>query len=72
MKHEVTFTIPPRELGRSDVEFAVEENGELLGTLKVSKGSLVWFPKHVREGYKATWANFDEMMIAGAKSVERR
>ncbi len=72
MAHEVQFTIPTRELGRSDVEFAVTKDGELLGTLKVSKGSLVWLPKHTREGHKATWAEFDEIMIAHAKATERR
>ena len=72
MKHKVTFTIPPRELGRSDAEFAIAENDDLLGTLKVSKGSVVWFPKHAREGHKIAWADFSKIMIANAKTTECR
>ncbi len=36
MAHEVQFTIPTRELGRSDVEFVVTKDDELLGTLKIT------------------------------------
>ncbi len=45
MAHDVEFNVPPRSLGRADVTFNVKKNGAVLGTLTVSNGSLVWFPK---------------------------
>ena len=70
-KHDVTFELPPRELGRSDVKFQVKRDGKMLGTVTVSNGSVVWFPKGVSNGYKATWREFDTLMQK-AKRVERR
>lgn len=73
MAHEVTFTIPWRDLGKSDVEFNVKRDGSALGKLEVSKGSIVWFPKDHTIGYKLTWTAFDELMRAnGTKGPERR
>jgi hypothetical protein len=72
MAHEVQFCIPARQLGRSDIEFIVKRDKDLLGTLKVSNGSLVWFPKNTREGYKLSWAKFDEIMTSNAQSKEHR
>jgi hypothetical protein len=62
MAHQVRFSIPPRKLGRSDVVFQVWQDGVLLGTLKVSRGSLVWFPANTTKGYKLTWERFDALM----------
>ena len=52
MAHSVDFSIPARDLGRSDVEFNVNRGDGKLGTLKVSKGSVVWFPFGTSYGYK--------------------
>ena len=62
MKHQVQFTIPWRELGKSDVAFEVWADDEKLGSLKVSKGSLVWFPKNNRYGHACSWSQFDSDM----------
>ena len=43
--HDVSFTIPERGLGKADVKFALRQNAAVLGTLAVSNGSVVWFPK---------------------------
>jgi hypothetical protein len=69
MSHQVHFTVPKRELGRSDVEFIVKG----LGTLKVSRGSLVWFhgKTHVN-GLKIAWDKFDAMMRENATRHESR
>ncbi len=37
MAHDVKFSIPSRDLGRADIEFAVWKDGTKLGTLAVSK-----------------------------------
>lgn len=62
MKHDVTFSIPERELGRADVEFHVSLGSGKVGLLKVSKGSVVWVPKDHTYGYKLGWKSLDSIM----------
>jgi len=64
-KHDVRFQVPWRGLGKEDVVFQVVENDELLGTLKVSKGAVVWWPGKAKLGYKMTWDRFDLAMRQG-------
>lgn len=54
MAHDVTFTVPDRPLGKNDVAFVVRQSGGKLGTLKVSKGALVWKPGMGKHSYKLT------------------
>lgn len=61
-KHEVTFNIPERELGKADVEFKVKRDKSVLGKLKVSNGTLVWVPRDKTYGFKIDWVKFDELM----------
>jgi hypothetical protein len=70
--HEVEFSIPARALGKSDVKFMVRQNGTLLGTLAVSHGSVVWFPKGTSYGCKMGWAKFDKFMKDEATRFEKR
>ena len=62
MAHDVKFSMPERDLGRADVEFKISHNGSKVGTLKVSKGALVWVPKDHTFGFKIGWKDFDELM----------
>jgi hypothetical protein len=62
MKHEVKFSIPERELGKADIEFHIKKDGQKFGTLKVSKGSVVWVPRDNTYGFRLGWKYFDEMM----------
>jgi hypothetical protein len=71
-KHNVSFSIPQRDLGRADVEFLVKQDGTVLGTLAVSNGSLVWFPKGTSYGCKMGWTRFDQNMKKLAKRFEKR
>lgn len=64
MAHDVKFTIPERELGKADIEFAVKKNGGKFGTLKVSKGALVWTPANKQYGFKVSWTLLDELAQA--------
>ncbi len=72
MANDVEFSIPRRKLGRSDIEFLVKRNGAVLGTLKVSNGSLVWFPRKTTVGYRMTWHKFDSVMKDFSQGEERR
>ena len=71
-KHEVAFDVPKRPLGRADIEFTVKADGAVLGTLTVSNGSLVWFPKGTTYGCKMGWNKFDRIMQEHATRQERR
>ena len=71
-KHDVSFSIPQRALGKADVAFTVKRNGRILGTLEISNGSLVWFPKGTTYGYKMNWSKFDSVMQNEATRFERR
>lgn len=72
MMHEIEFTIPPRALGRSDVRFDVKTSNGVLGSLAVSKGSLVWFPKKASYGLKMSWEELDRLMRINGSRSERR
>jgi len=61
MAHEVTFKLPTRRLGKADVSFVVKDDDGVLGTLKVSKGAVVWYPKKTNYGYKAAWDKFQRV-----------
>jgi hypothetical protein len=72
MAHDVKFRVPRRRLGRSDVVFDVYSDGAKLGTLTVSKGSLVWFQARTNIGFKVGWEQFDRVMQENVTSAERR
>ena len=72
MSHAVSFAVPKRELGRADVRFDVKMKGEKLGTLAVSKGSVVWFPKDHSYGYKVRWADVDRIFAEHGAKAEKR
>jgi hypothetical protein len=61
-RHEVRFLLPWRRLGKEDVVFRVAQDDELLGTLKVSKGAVVWWPGKAKLGFKMDWERFDALM----------
>jgi hypothetical protein len=62
MKHDVHVSFPSRELGKTDITFDVRGDGEIIGRLEVSKGSLVWYPKNNSYGHKISWGKFAKMM----------
>lgn len=72
MAYDVSFSIPKRTLGNSDVKFAVWRNGEKLGTLAISKGSVVWFPRNYKWGHKVSWSKFDRIIAKEGTRWERR
>ncbi len=59
-------------LGRADVEFLIKRDGKVHGTLAISNGSVVWFPKGTSYGLKTGWAKFEKLMLKNAVRFERR
>jgi hypothetical protein len=67
MAHQVKFSIPERELGRSDIEFKVRKGRKntkgVVGTLKISKGAVVWTPTGLAKGYKIGWSTLASLIM---------
>ena len=61
-QHKVEVGIPKRELGNSNIEFRVWKDEALLGTLKISKGAVVWTPANNEYSYKLDWSKLGELM----------
>ncbi len=72
MAHKVRMDLPERELGRSDALFKVKKNGKMFGTLAISNGSVVWYPRYTSYGYKMGWSKFDQVMKSEATRFEKR
>jgi hypothetical protein len=70
--HNVTFSIPERRLGKADVKFVVKADQQVLGTLAISNGSIVWFPRGASYGCKMEWSKFDQFMKDQAPHFEKR
>ena len=66
MKHEIEMHCQVT-VENKDVSFEVHGDGEKIGTLKVSKGSIEWVPKHQQTGFNLYWMQFDELMQEHAK-----
>jgi hypothetical protein len=71
-QHNVSFTLPRRKLGNEDIEFYIKTDGTVFGKLTISNGSIVWFLRGSKNGIKAGWKNFDQIMQADPKRFERR
>ena len=61
-KHEIRLTIPPETVLNKDAECDVYSNDEMLGTLKISKGSIEWRPKNYKYGFHLSWEDFSDLM----------
>lgn len=72
MAYTVSFVVPKRELGRADLRFDVHDGGGKLGTLAVSKGAVVWFPKDNSYGYKLKWEELDNLFSSQGTRSEKR
>lgn len=72
LKHEVKVKIPEREIQREDTIFSFKIDDKPFGVLKVSEGSLVWFPKGKQLGSKISWTQLAQLMQDNAISHERR
>jgi hypothetical protein len=72
MALNVSFNVVNRPIGKSDIEFVVDKDGEIVGTLKVSTGSIVWFPSGTKYGHRITWNKLDKLMKENATDTEAR
>ena len=64
--HKVIMREPKKLLRKKDVEFAIRIDGELMGTLLVSRGSLDYRPAHGKSLYTKNWKTIHEF-FTGSK-----
>jgi hypothetical protein len=62
--------IPKLEIRSVDVIFHVQQDKENLGSLRVSKGALVWTPANKVFSYWLDWDKFSDM--AGKQGQRRK
>lgn len=58
-------------VGLSKAKFVVQDGCLKFGELQVSQGSIVWFPRFGKRGYKMDWEKFDKCMQQGHKGRKR-
>jgi len=61
MAHSVDFLVPQRPVGNTGIVFKVRKNDGGFGWLKVSKGSVIWFPRYKSKGYRLSWSQIDAL-----------
>jgi hypothetical protein len=62
-RHDVTLQLEQRiPVQNVDAVFEVREDGELLGKLKISKGTIDWMPAHAKITRKRRWRTFAAWM----------
>jgi hypothetical protein len=70
-RHDIDMEIPPKVVLNSDVRFIVRSDGQKLGELLVSKGSVAWIPGHTSRAIHVRWEQFDELMRAQREGRQR-
>jgi hypothetical protein len=68
-RHDVEMKIPTTKVVlHADVVFEVRSDGEKLGELHVSQGTIDWYPRSSRKGVTLRWEQFDRIMEAHRSS----
>jgi hypothetical protein len=63
MAHEIEMKIPTtKTVMHADVVFEVRKDGEKLGELHVSKGSIDWYHRNAVKPTRLRWERFDRVM----------
>lgn len=71
--HDIEMQVPAQMIKNADATITIRADGEILGRLKVSRGSVDWIPgRAVRYGYRMRWEAFDALMRADGKQFEVR
>ena len=64
MAHNIYFEIPWRELGNTDIIIWINQGrkkSQRIGRLKISKGTLDFYPRKAQKPYKVGWSKVEKM-----------
>ena len=62
MAKQIMMDAPALEVLNRDVVFEVRESGDILGHMKISRGTVEWVPANHQHGYHLGWEAFDALM----------
>lgn len=54
-EHDIFLAVPRHDVQYADVTFEIRSDGELLGILGISRGTLAWTPSRARETRHVDW-----------------
>ena len=60
--HDIRMSLPRALIVNTDVEIEVYSDGEKLGELHLSKGTIDWRPAHSPREIKLPWERFARLM----------
>jgi hypothetical protein len=61
--HDVEMSIPTTKVVlHADVVFEVRSDGDKLGELRISKGTIDWVPVNAKLPIRLTWEQFDRYL----------
>ena len=63
-KHEIWMSFPDKPLKNVDTTIAIWSDGEKLGEMHISRGSLDWKSAHKRRAKRIRWERLAELLDA--------
>ena len=61
--HEISLKVPHGiTIVNTDIEVQVRADGDLLGRLRISKGTIDWIPAHKKGAHRLRWRRFAELI----------
>ena len=65
--HRVELSLPSTDIQSTDVIVSVWSDEELLGELRISRGTIDWRPSRRQTIWTMEWERFDDMMQANGR-----
>jgi len=62
-RHTASVTVPPFPLTKTGLEIAVDENGEPIGFLIISRGSVDWKDRSKQTTGGASWSDLRTFLV---------
>lgn len=60
-EHRVVMRTPKLLVRKTDIEFTVRSDGELMGRVLISRGGIDYKPAHSQSSYPMSWEKLHEM-----------
>jgi len=67
--HRVELALPATDIQNADATISVWSDDELLGELRVSRGTIDWRPGHHSTVFTLDWERFDALMRDNGRRV---
>lgn len=65
--HRVELALPATDIQNADATVSVWSDDELLGELRISRGTIDWRPGHHHAVLSLDWEHFDDLMRANGR-----